>query len=107
MKVKLLGDRVLIRRLEEEEKTESGIIIPDAAKERPQMGIVVEAGPGKVLKSGKVLPLDVKKGDKVVFPKFAGSEFKIKGEEHLILREDDILGIVHEGAGEDKGKKKK
>ena len=68
MKVKLLHDRVLIKRLAQEEKTESGILIPDAAKERPQMGIVVEAGPGKVLKNGKVLPLEVKKGDKIVFP---------------------------------------
>lgn len=104
MKLKLLRDRVLVKRLSEEEKTESGIIIPDTAKEKPQMGIVVDAGPGKLLKNGKVLPLEVKKGDKVVFPKYAGSEFKIKGEEHLIMHEDDILGIVEEG---DEEKKKK
>ncbi len=109
MKVKLMGDRVLVKRLSEEEKTESGIIIPDAAKERPQMGIVVEAGPGRTLKDGKLFHLEVKKGDKVVFPKYAGSEFKIKGEEHLILHEDDLLGVVEEGHSEDKGggKKKK
>lgn len=107
MKVKLLGDRVLIRRLEEENKTASGIIIPDSAKERPQMGIVVEIGTGKVLKNGKVQPLDVKKGDKVVFAKYSGSELKLKNEEHLILHEDDLLGVVEEGKSEETGPKKK
>jgi chaperonin GroES len=105
MKVKLLWDRVLVRRLEEEEKTASGIIIPDTAKEKPQIGVVVEVGPGKLLKDGKLLPLEVKKGDKVVFQKYSGSEFKIKGEEHLIMHEDDLLGILEED--EEKGKKKK
>ena len=109
MKLKLMGDRILVKRLAEEEKTASGIIIPDAAKERPQMGLVVETGPGKTLKNGKVLRLEVKKGDQVIFPKYAGSEYKLKGEEHLIMHEEDLLGIVESGKSEDKagGKKKK
>jgi len=106
MKVKPLRDRVLVKRIEEEEKTESGIIIPDTAKERPQTGIVVAVGQGKVLKDGKVMPLDVKVGDKVVFPKYAGTDIKIKGEEHLIMSEDEILGVV-EKEGEKKSKSKK
>ena len=107
MKVKLLRDRVLVKRLPEEEKTESGIIIPDTAKEKPQLGVVVAAGPGKLLKNGKVLPLEVKKGDQVFFPKYAGSEIKLKGEEHLILHEDDLLGVMAEPGSEEKPKKKK
>jgi len=98
MKLKPLRERVLVKRIEEEEKTPGGIIIPDSAKEKPQLGIVVSAGPGRVLKDGKVLPTEVKKGDKVIFPKFAGTDIKIKGEEHLIISEDEILGIVEEDA---------
>jgi chaperonin GroES len=94
MKIRPLQDRVIVRRLEEEEKTEGGIIIPDTAKEKPMEGRVVAVGKGKVLEGGKVVPLDVKKGDRVLFSKYAGTEVKLEGEEHLIMREDDILGIV-------------
>jgi chaperonin GroES len=79
---------------EEEEQTEGGIIIPDTAKEKPMEGRVIAVGKGKVLEGGKVVPLDVKKGDRVLFSKYAGTEVKLEGEEHLIMREDDILGIV-------------
>ncbi|MFB0505369.1 MAG: co-chaperone GroES [Thermodesulfobacteriota bacterium] len=94
MKIRPLQDRVIVRRLEEEEKTEGGIIIPDTAKEKPMEGRVVAVGKGKVLEDGKVVPLDVKAGDRVLFSKYAGTEVKLDGEEHLIMREDDILGIV-------------
>ncbi|ODS36593.1 MAG: co-chaperone GroES [Candidatus Altiarchaeales archaeon WOR_SM1_79] len=94
MKIRPLQDRVIVRRLEEEEKTEGGIIIPDTAKEKPMEGRVVAVGKGKVLEDGKVAPLDVKAGDRVLFSKYAGTEVKLDGEEHLIMREDDILGIV-------------
>jgi chaperonin GroES len=94
MKIRPLQDRVIVRRLEEEEKTGGGIIIPDTAKEKPMEGRVVAVGKGKVLESGKVVPLDVKTGDRVLFSKYAGTEVKLDGEEHLIMREDDILGIV-------------
>ena len=94
MKIRPLQDRVIVRRLEEEEKTEGGIIIPDTAKEKPMEGRVVGVGKGKVLEGGKVAPLDVKTGDRVLFSKYAGTEVKLDGEEHLIMREDDILGIV-------------
>jgi chaperonin GroES len=94
MKIRPLQDRVIVRRLEEEEKTEGGIIIPDTAKEKPMEGRVVAVGKGKVLEGGKVVPLDVKAGDRVLFSKYAGTEVKLEGEEHLIMREDDILGIV-------------
>ena len=93
-KIRPLQDRVIVRRLEEEEKTEGGIIIPDTAKEKPMEGRVVAVGKGKVLEGGKVVPLDVKKGDRILFSKYAGTEIKVEGEEHLIMREDDILGIV-------------
>ncbi len=93
-KIRPLQDRVIVRRLEEEEKTEGGIIIPDTAKEKPMEGKVVAVGKGKVLEGGKVVPLDVKKGDRILFSKYAGTEVKLDGEEHLIMREDDILGIV-------------
>jgi chaperonin GroES len=83
-----------VRRLEEEEQTEGGIIIPDTAKEKPMEGRVIAVGKGKVLEGGKVVPLDVKAGDRVLFSKYAGTEVKLEGEEHLIMREDDILGIV-------------
>jgi len=94
MKIKPLHDRVLVKRIEEEQKTKGGIIIPDTAKEKPQMGEVIAAGGGKKTEDGKVLPLDVKKGDKVLFSKYAGNEIKIEGEELLIMREEDILGVI-------------
>ena len=107
MKVKPLRDRILIKRLEQEEKTSGGIIIPDSAQEKSTIGLVIEAGAGRVLEDGKVLPNDVKKGDKVVFPKYAGSEIDIKGEQYLLLSEDEIMGVVESGDSEDKPKKKK
>ena len=94
MKVKPLQDRILIKRIEEEEKTKGGIIIPDAAKEKPQEGMVVAVGDGKILESGQKAPLTVKPGDKILFGKYSGTEIKVDGEEHLILREDDVLAIV-------------
>jgi len=94
MKIRPLQDRILVKRVEEEEKTKGGIIIPDTAKEKPQEGKVVAVGGGKVNEDGKVLPLDVKKGDRVLFSKYAGSEVTLDGEEHLILREDDVLGVI-------------
>ena len=92
-KVKPLHDRIIVKRLDEEETTAGGIIIPDAAKEKPQEGMVVAVGSGK-REDGKVLALDVKTGDKVLFGKYSGTEIELDGEEHLIMREDDILGIV-------------
>jgi len=95
MKIRPLGDRILVRRIKEEEKTKGGIIIPDTAKEKPQEGKVVAVGKGKAnVKDGKLIPLEVKAGDKILFGKYSGSEIKLEGEEHLILREDDILGII-------------
>jgi chaperonin GroES len=94
MKIRPLQDRVLVKRVEEEEKTKGGIIIPDSAKEKPQEGKVVAAGKGKVNEDGKLIPLDVKAGDRILFSKYSGTEVKIDGEEHLIMREDDILGIL-------------
>jgi chaperonin GroES len=94
MKIKPLHDRVLVKRIEEEEKTKGGIIIPDTAKEKPQMGEVIAAGGGKKTEDGKTIPLDVKKGDKVLFSKYAGTEVKIEGDELLIMREEDILGVI-------------
>jgi len=94
MKIKPLNDRVLILRIEEEEKTSGGIIIPDTAKEKPLEGKVIAAGPGRTDENGKVILLDVKKGDRVLFGKYAGTEIKIDGVEHLIMKEDDILGII-------------
>jgi chaperonin GroES len=96
MKVKPLQDRILVKRLEEEEKTKGGIIIPDAAKEKPQEGKVIAVGDGKTLENGQKAPLTVKAGDKILFGKYSGTEIKIDGEEHLILREDDVLGIVED-----------
>lgn len=96
MKVKPLQDRILVKRIQEEEKTKGGIIIPDAAKEKPQEGIVVAVGDGKVLDNGKRVAPSVKAGDKILFGKYSGTEIKVDGEEHLILREDDILGIVED-----------
>jgi len=94
MKVKPLNDRVLVLRIGEEEKTAGGIIIPDTAKEKPQEGKVVAVGPGKVNEEGKKIALDVKPGDKILFGKYSGTEIKIDGVEHLIMREDDILAII-------------
>ncbi len=94
MKIRPLQDRVIVKRIEEEEKTKGGIIIPDTAKEKPQEGKVVAVGKGKVNDDGKLTPLDVKVGDKILFGKYSGTEIKLNGEEHLIMREDDILGIV-------------
>ncbi len=94
MKFRPLHDRVIVKRVEEEEKTSGGIIIPDAAKEKPQQGKVIAAGKGKILENGKVSPLAVKKGDRILFGKYSGQEIKIDGEEHLIMREDDILAII-------------
>jgi chaperonin GroES len=96
MKIKPLQDRIIVKRLEEEEKTKGGIIIPDAAKEKPQEGKVIAVGDGKVLDNGQKFALTVKVGDKVLFGKYSGTEIKIDGEEHLILREDDVLGIVED-----------
>jgi chaperonin GroES len=94
MKVKPLHDRVLIKRLEEEEKSKGGIIIPDTAKEKPIEGKVIAVGEGKVNDKGKLIPLEVKAGNKVLFGKYSGTEVKIDGEEYLIMREEDILAIV-------------
>jgi chaperonin GroES len=94
MKIRPLGDRILVKRIKEEEKTKGGIIIPDTAKEKPQEGKVVAVGKGKHDENGKLIPLEVKAGDKILFGKYSGSEIKLEGEEHLILREDDILGIL-------------
>ena len=94
MKIQPLGDRVVVLRIGEEEKTAGGIIIPDTAKEKPQEGKVVAAGPVKVGEDGKRIPLDVKKGNRVLFGKYAGTEIEIDGVEHLIMREEDILGVI-------------
>ena len=94
MKIKPLHDRVIVKRIEEEEKTKGGIIIPDTAKEKPVEGKVVAVGGGKLLDDGSKLKLEVKKGDRVLFGKYAGTEIQIEGEEHLIMREDDIIAIV-------------
>jgi chaperonin GroES len=94
MKIRPLQDRVIVKRLEEEEKTKGGIIIPDTAKEKPQEGKVIAVGKGKLNEDGKVIPLDVKAGDRILFGKYSGTEVKIEGVEHLIMREDDILGVI-------------
>ena len=94
MKIRPLQDRVIVRRLEEEEKTKGGIIIPDTAKEKPQEGKVIAVGKGKLTEDGKLIPLDVKAGDRILFGKYSGTEVKVEGEEHLIMREEDILGVI-------------
>ena len=94
MAIRPLHDRVLIKRVEEEQKTKGGIIIPDTAKEKPAEGKVIAVGNGRVQEDGKVRPLDVKVGDRVLFGKYSGTEVKVDGEEHLILREDDILVVL-------------
>ena len=93
MKIRPLQDRLVVKRTQEEEKTKGGIIIPDTAKEKPLEGVVVAVGSGKVIKSGKVVPLDVKEGDKVLFGKYSGTEVKVEGEELVLLREDDVLAV--------------
>jgi chaperonin GroES len=95
MKIKPMNDRVLVTRVEEEQKTAGGIIIPDTAKEKPQEGKVVAVGPGKRNDSGQRVPLEGKKGDRILFSKYAGTEIKIDGEEHIFMREDDILAIFN------------
>jgi len=94
MKVKPLQDRVIVKRVEEEEKTKGGIIIPDTAKEKPQEGKVVSVGAGKVNDKGEKIALEVKAGDRILFGKYSGNEITIDGEEHLIMREDDIIAII-------------
>jgi chaperonin GroES len=94
MKIRPLYDRLIVRRVAEEEKTKGGIIIPDTAKDKPTEGEVVAAGKGKMTEDGKVIPMDVKKGDRILFSKYAGNEVKIDGVEYLIMREEDVLGII-------------
>jgi chaperonin GroES len=94
MKIRPLHDRILVQRIEGESKTKGGIIIPDTAKEKPQEGRVIAVGTGKILEDGKVRPLEVKAGDKILFTKYAGTDVKIDGEEQIIIREDDVLGII-------------
>ena len=94
MKIRPLQDRIIVKRIEGEEVSSGGIIIPDSAKEKPQEGKVIAVGKGKIADDGKLQPLDVKKGDKVLFSKYAGSEINIDGDEHLIIREDDVLGVL-------------
>ena len=94
MNVRPLSDRLLVRRVEEQEKTKGGIIIPDAAKERPLEGTVIAVGTGKRLEDGTLVELDVKAGDRILFGKYSGTEIKVEGVDHIILREDEVLGIV-------------
>ncbi|AMV71016.1 co-chaperone GroES [Desulfuromonas carbonis] len=94
MNIRPLHDRIIVERLEEETKTAGGLIIPDTAKEKPQQGKVIAVGKGKKTEDGKVLPLDVKVGDKVLFGKYSGTDIKLDGKEFLMMREDDILGVV-------------
>lgn len=94
LKFRPLQDRILVKRLTDEEKTRGGIIIPDTAKEKPQQGEVIAIGNGKLLDTGKIQPLDVKIGDKILFSKYSGSDVKIEGDEFIIMREDDVLGVV-------------
>jgi chaperonin GroES len=94
MAIRPLHDRLIVKRLEEEEKTKGGIIIPDSAKEKPAEGKVIAVGAGRVKKDGTKLPMEVKKGDRILFAKYGGTEVKIDGEEHLIMKEEDVLGII-------------
>jgi chaperonin GroES len=100
MKIRPLQDRIVVKRLEGEAKTKGGIIIPDSAKEKPIEGKVVAVGNGKVLKDGKTRPVDVKVGDTILFGKYSGTEVKIDGEEHLLIREDDVLAVTVAASGE-------
>ena len=94
MNIRPLQDRIIVKRVTEEEKSRGGIIIPDTAKEKPQQGKVIAVGKGKVLEDGTQRPLDIKAGDTILFGKYAGTEVKIEGEEHLILRDEDVLGVI-------------
>ena len=94
MKIRPLQDRVIVKRIEEEEKSKGGIIIPDTAKEKPQEGKVIAVGKGKLNDDGKITPLDIKVNDRILFGKYSGTEINIDGVEHLIMREDDILGVI-------------
>jgi chaperonin GroES len=94
MKIRPLHDRLIVKRLEEEGKTKGGIIIPDTAKEKPVEGKVIAVGEGRIKKDGKKIPMEVKKGDRILFAKYAGTEVKIDGEEHLMMKEDDVLAII-------------
>jgi len=96
MKIRPLYDRIVVKRIEEQETVQGGIIIPDTAKEKPQEGEVVAVGQGKRLEDGKLVPLDVKAGDRILFGKYSGSEIKVDGEEFLIMREDDVLGVIED-----------
>ncbi len=104
MQLRPLYDRIVVKRVEEKEQTRGSIIIPDTAKEKPQQGEVIAVGRGKRLEDGKLVPLDVKAGDRILFGKYAGTEIKIENQEYLILREEDVLGIVEE-TGKKKGSK--
>jgi len=105
MNVRPLHDRILIKRIEEKETVKGGIIIPDTAKEKPQEGEVVAAGNGKKTEEGKIIPLDVKKGDRILFGKYSGTEIKIDDQEYLILREDEVLGVLEAAKAHSGGKK--
>jgi chaperonin GroES len=94
MKLRPLQDRILVKRVEEEEKTKGGIIIPDTAKEKPAEGKVISVGKGKLDENGKRIALEIKKGDRILFGKYSGTEVKIEGDEYLIMREEDVLGII-------------
>lgn len=94
MNIRPLHDRIIVERIEEETKTAGGLIIPDSAKEKPQQGKVIAAGKGKVTEDGKLLGMDVKVGDRILFGKYAGTEIKVEGKEYLMMREDDVLGVV-------------
>jgi chaperonin GroES len=94
MKIRPLHDRVVVKRLEEERKTASGIVIPDTAAEKPDTGEIIAVGNGKILEDGKVRPLDVKKGDKVLFGKYSGQTVKVEGVEYLVMREEDLMGVI-------------
>ncbi len=103
MKIRPLNDRILVERLEGETRTSGGIVLPDTAKEKPKQGRVAAVGTGKILDDGKRIPLEIKAGDVVLFGSYAGTEVKIEGKEYLILREEDVLGIIEEGAKKAKG----
>jgi len=94
MKVRPLNDRIIVKRLEEEEKTKGGIIIPDTAKEKPIEGKVIAVGDGRITKEGKKIPMEIKKGDRVLFAKYGGTEIKMEGEEYLMMKEDDVLAVI-------------
>ncbi len=96
MKVRPLHDRLIVKRLEEEEQTKGGIIIPDTAKEKPVEGKVIAVGDGRIKEDGTKIPMEVKKGNRILFAKYAGAEVKINGEEHLIMKEDDVLAIIEQ-----------